>query len=117
MNYLIGHLVGDYILQNDWMAQNKKKSWFPCFVHCVLYTLAVMLFTGWNIVWAPAVFVSHYIFDRTGIVMWYMKITKKTIPDGQSMSDPKVMFFPLVYVGVDNTLHLVCLWLINKFIV
>ena len=23
MNYLIAHLVGDYLLQNDWMAQGK----------------------------------------------------------------------------------------------
>lgn len=26
MNWLIGHLVGDYLLQNDWQAQGKKKS-------------------------------------------------------------------------------------------
>lgn len=23
---IIGHLVGDYLLQNDWMALNKKKA-------------------------------------------------------------------------------------------
>jgi len=26
---LVGHLVGDYIFQNDWMAQNKKGDLFP----------------------------------------------------------------------------------------
>lgn len=31
---LVGHLVGDYLLQNDYMALNKKKSSFHCMVHC-----------------------------------------------------------------------------------
>lgn len=26
INALVGHLVGDYLLQNDWQALNKKKS-------------------------------------------------------------------------------------------
>ena len=40
---LIGHLVGDYLLQNDWMAENKAKhkglGWLTCAVHCLLYTM------------------------------------------------------------------------------
>ena len=61
---LIGHLVGDYLLQNDWMALNKKwkpnpypvfswKWWFTnedgmmsCYVHCFLWATAVCLFAG-----------------------------------------------------------------------
>ena len=47
---IVGHLIGDYLLQNDWMAMNKKKSgengWTACWVHCSLYTLAVMICTG-----------------------------------------------------------------------
>jgi len=27
---IIGHLVGDYLLQNDWMALNKKKRSLNC---------------------------------------------------------------------------------------
>ena len=110
MNYLIGHLIGDYILQNDWMAQNKKKENLPCFVHCLLWTISVVVCTGWWIypsVWF-LVFASHWIFDRTQISMWYMKITKKSSQDNP--------FFPLVYVAVDNTCHLTLLWLLSKWI-
>lgn len=68
---IIGHLVGDYLLQNDWMALGKKRTsfpdspddwnrpvwelfkffnrWFslPCFVHSMIWTLTVMGFAGW----------------------------------------------------------------------
>ena len=128
MDFLIGHLIGDYLLQNDWMARNKKKltveGAIACWIHCILWTISVMFFTGWwkitmidhgprfqvggLYLWI-AVFFSHWIFDRTGICMWWMKITKKS---GQE--NP---FFPLVYVAVDNTCHLVCLWLIQKYLI
>lgn len=48
-NALVGHLVGDYLIQNDWMALNKKQSSLHCAVHCGLWTLSVILFAGWPI--------------------------------------------------------------------
>jgi hypothetical protein len=40
---LILHAVGDYLIQNDWMAQNKKKlTWLgelACQIHCITYSL------------------------------------------------------------------------------
>lgn len=48
MGMLVGHLVGDYLLQNDWMALNKKFKNFEgrlaCGVHCFLWTLSVLAF-------------------------------------------------------------------------
>lgn len=41
---IVGHLVGDYLLQNDWQAQGKKQSSWICSVHCVLWSASVMLF-------------------------------------------------------------------------
>lgn len=71
MNYVLAHLIGDYILQNDWMAINKKKSNFACFVHVVTYMIP-FLFTG--IVWWLLIIIAveHYIQDRTNIVKWFM---------------------------------------------
>ena len=45
---LIGHLVGDYLLQNDWMALNKKKQHLPCLVHCFIWALCVCGFAGFG---------------------------------------------------------------------
>lgn len=77
MDYLIGHLIGDYLLQNDWQALNKKanttKGWLACLVHCILYTVVVCACTGW---WKPhlifLVFLSHFPIDKTYIVAWFM---------------------------------------------
>lgn len=37
---IIGHLVGDYLFQTDWMAQNKKapgeSGADACIVHCFI---------------------------------------------------------------------------------
>lgn len=44
----MGHLVGDYLLQNQWMAINKSgKGWLghlTCTVHVAIYTLAMCTF-------------------------------------------------------------------------
>lgn len=39
MTQFIAHLFGDYILQSDWMAQNKTKRSWPALVHAFIYSL------------------------------------------------------------------------------
>ena len=64
---LLVHLFSDYWLQNDWMALNKKKQWFPAIVHGIIYTLPFLLLTkSWL-----ALFVicsTHIIIDHSDIV-------------------------------------------------
>jgi hypothetical protein len=62
---LVGHMVGDYLLQNDWMAQNKKQRSFPCVVHCALWASAVSLFAGWGPLPWLFLFLLHFAQDRT----------------------------------------------------
>lgn len=33
------HLIGDYVLQCDFIAQTKGKNWYHLFVHCALYCI------------------------------------------------------------------------------
>ena len=61
---VLGHLMGDYIAQNNWMALNKSKydklGWVACLTHCVIYTLCVCVFMqNWESKWVIAVFLSH----------------------------------------------------------
>lgn len=115
---IIGHLVGDFILQNDWMAQNKKKSSFPCFIHCLIWTYSVMLFSGWFWIMSPRVlavfgilFVTHFIQDRTQIIGWWMRLKWKD----QSLFATAPMA-PWSLIVVDNTWHIVTIWAVWKFI-
>ena len=41
---LVAHLVGDFFLQDDWMAQNKSKSWKALSAHVVSYGVTLVCF-------------------------------------------------------------------------
>jgi hypothetical protein len=129
MSWLIGHLVGDYLLQNDWQAQGKKKAHLPCLVHVSLYTLAVMLFTQWPLWAIPVIFIPHYLIDRWSFVPWYMRLIGQgdfmkashlqTEQYGstwhvpwQTITDVKlhIGLGPWSIIVVDNVMHLVCLY-------
>jgi hypothetical protein len=60
---LLAHLWGDYILQSDWMAQNKTKSHFAASVHANVYSLPFLLFApSWKAL--MVISLSHYLIDR-----------------------------------------------------
>lgn len=63
MEQLILHLFGDYILQSDWMANNKTSKSVACSVHALTYTLPFLLIT--NSLWALVVIGgTHFFIDR-----------------------------------------------------
>lgn len=103
---LILHAVGDYLIQNDWMAQNKKKltltGELACQVHCITYSLPFLFIGSW---WTVLlIYLSHYAIDRSGFVMWYMRVTGKS-------NFAKAPMAPWSIFAVDNTFHLVCNYL------
>ena len=108
MIQFILHLVGDYLLQNDWMAQNKKKpginGFLSCFVHCLLYSIPFLFF--YNLVAVLIIFLFHFIIDRYYFVKWYMDFVGQ-----KDFSKPP--FSPWSILAVDNTFHL----LINYIII
>ena len=107
---VIGHLVGDYLLQNDWMALHKKQSDFRCGVHCALWTAAVCVFTGWSapVIWL-VLFVAHYAQDRTNVIAWWMD----TVGQRQFRTGPCAPWSSIV---VDNVWHLVAITLVWRFL-
>jgi len=104
---LIGHLVGDYLLQNDWMALNKKQSSLHCAVHCGLWTLAVMLFSGFSLWAVPILFATHFAQDRTNIIGWWMSL----VGQEKFKAGPCA---PWSIIVVDNVWHIVTLWAVWK---
>lgn len=134
---LIGHLFGDYLLQNNWMALNKKNHIGPLIVHCLLYTVAV-------VVWVPellrnpigplAIFISHIVPDGTSLVDKYLKtmggrdwdstldLIKRSgcnsiegiNPIHQSMF---ISYTAIVQTVADNTIHLALMYAVIKLII
>mgnify|MGYP001444929575 CR=1 FL=1 len=99
---LVGHLVGDYWVQNGWMAANKGKQVLPLLVHCSLYTAGCFLIMGAAGWWMPPlasglVFVTHAALDGTGLVKeaWAM------------FNNDRAENCPLwLRIVMDNTIHL-----------
>lgn len=125
---LFGHLIGDYLLQNKWMAMNKNGGTFTCLVHCIIYTLSVLAMTwtfNHSLLWITLIFTSHYPIDRYSLAdKWLDWIGGRTLKDfiehGQENipGDLNVFnyhalrggFTAFVYAISDNTLHLLIMY-------
>jgi hypothetical protein len=132
---IFGHLVGDYVLQNKWMAMNKSASTLRCAVHCAIYTASVVAFTlpvihGWW--WALLIFVSHFPIDRWSLAdKWLELINGRSLRDYLANGNREIPaemnaanyhalrggFTALVYAMVDNTFHLLIMWYGAKLLV
>lgn len=63
MEQLILHLVGDYLTQSDWMAQNKTKHSWPAFCHAAVYSMPFLCLTM-HIPALLCIFATHFLIDR-----------------------------------------------------
>jgi len=62
LKIIMCHLVGDYVLQCDFIAQTKGKNWYHLLVHCFLYTVPFYVVFGFN--WQLIVILlTHIIID------------------------------------------------------
>lgn len=119
---LLGHLLGDYIFQNDFMAWGKTSRrptgdmnvWYTshliCALHCVAYTLgvyatvlSVQSFPWW---FYAAVCVIHWPVDRYSLAKWWM-----TRVSGQKAFATGACS-PWSIVVVDNVFHLLTLYVL-----
>ena len=67
MEQLILHLIGDYLTQSDWMAQNKTKAFLPAWAHAWVYSTPFLLLCSndnrGTLAFGVIVF-SHFFIDR-----------------------------------------------------
>ncbi len=77
---IVGHLTGDFLLQNRWMAEGKTTRWPPLLAHAAVYTLSVSLLAlaagGLSLPAIILIFLSHLVLDRRGFVLfWARRVT------------------------------------------
>jgi len=121
MEQLLLHLFGDYIVQNDWMALNKKKKgWLgfnACFIHTLTYSLPFLLITNWMaflVIWF-----THFVLDRTKIVDYFimLKNGEKTIVNFGFAPEKPFVISIWLYIIIDNVIHLLINYAAIKYIV
>lgn len=101
MHWVLAHLVGDFLLQNDWMTSRKKESAWVSLVHVFFYSLP-FIFVPFSLGQILLVAIQHFIQDRTEVVPWLMKVLGRK----EFMKEP---FAPWSLILVDNILHI--LWI------
>lgn len=124
---LLGHLVGDFVLQTKKMALEKSEcSWRgdrQCFMHVILYTVAVSAFlqSSSPVVWI-LIFAPHFVIDKFSLAsVWLKLIGGRTFESAHNSTDEyrefDIAFTSIVYAVVDNTFHLLSLFLLIKFVI
>ena len=126
---LFGHLLGDYLFQNDWMARQKKEKLIPCMIHCIIYTLTVFILLI-PLLWHKhpfvsvaiiiCIFLSHIILDATHLIDRWFRFTRgrswtrleafRANKDMEMEKIARVVYTALVQTVADNTIHLILMY-------
>lgn len=62
------HMIGDYVLQTDFIAKTKGENWYHLFVHSVLYVVPFVVVFGFGYGWftvgmAISLYTTHFVID------------------------------------------------------
>lgn len=123
---LVAHLVGDYLIQSDWMANEKTKKSIAAAAHAVAYSTPFLLLTrSWSAL--AVILVTHFIIDRWRLaryVCWAKNwlapwpgtpAWKLCTATGYPPDRPAWLVVWLLIIA-DNTLHLLCNGLAIKYL-
>jgi hypothetical protein len=111
----VGHLIADWMLQSDWIARNKQRSWFnyAVLIHCIVYTVvlvgALWLSRRNNTQITPyaaftiIVFFSHWLIDAGNLPRAWMRVMRQSP-------------LPFVRLMVDQTMHVMILAVLVEWV-
>lgn len=115
---LVAHLIADWPLQNDWMANGKAYPWWrdegpwsiasvwrdtaPGFVHATIHFVCLGIVFGSGP--ALALAVAHYLIDLRFPVAWWSRLMRQTQPSGDGFDvGLEVRFW------TDQVFHIACI--------
>ncbi len=107
------HLIADWPLQNDWMANHKQSLLHPAaYVHALIHGLLLSLVFGWAAVFLA---VAHLLIDTRKPVVWWSKLMRQTQPGGHGVRITGSLEWVTIYdVGTevrfwtDQVFHIIC---------
>ena len=114
MSQLILHLIGDYVTQSDWMAQNKTKRFEVAWIHAFVYSLPFALLTHSWTAWFVIAW-SHCFIDRYRLARYVVFAKNFMGAPWPKWEDCKTTGYPSttppwmavwLMIITDNTMHL-----------
>ncbi len=105
------HLIGDWLVQTAWMANEKSKNLVPLLAHVLtyhLFTFGALYLAGVDLakaLWATLFLaITHAILDNRRFEFWWLKSVKKV----EEKEVPS-----LLLLGVDQSFHLLLMLLVS----
>jgi len=101
------HMVGDYVTQNNWMANNKTsnslKGYIACFIHALIYSIPFLIIGSISAVFI--IFVTHFLIDKYRLAKYLVQIKNWCFtPSGFPESTPSFIAVWILFI-VDNIIH------------
>jgi hypothetical protein len=115
---LLAHAVGDYVLQSDWMANEKRKDMVACWAHALSYTLPFLLLTLSPLA-LLCIAMSHFYIDHFALaryVVWAKNLPapkryRYSWADCQATGyhpDRPAFLAVWLLIIADNVMHVLC---------
>jgi len=126
MLQLILHLIGDYLLQSDWMALNKTKCSKAAAAHAVTYSLPFLILSP-SLEAFAVICITHFFIDRFRLARYVVFAKSRLAPKsywhdwedcketGYHKEVPQWLSLWLL-VACDNTIHLLINFLALEYL-
>jgi len=109
MIQLLLHLWGDYITQNEWMANNKTsnsaKGWLAVFTHATVYSLPFLFigsFTSVFVIW-----ITHLFIDKFRLALYLIKLKNWRWNTSSGFNEATPLFLSIwLMIIIDNIIHI-----------
>lgn len=105
----IGHVLGDYLLQTSWQAENKNGNWDALIIHSIIYSVVIytiaLISGGVSLITVSAIFLTHILLDKGDFVNWWIRNIKKEQTDNKQiyfLVDQSLHMFVLLIVAMNN---------------
>ena len=112
---ILAHAIGDYVIQNSWMANEKVKRWFPAVVHGATYTIPFFFIT--SSLWALfVIFATHVVIDHWRLAKYFVWARNQLAPAEHRYSEIGETGFPKetpaflavwLMIILDNIIHII----------
>lgn len=119
---IVAHYIGDFILQPRWMGTGKSSSFKILIQHILIYSLTItlivtltsVLFNNFELTNLLQLFIFVFI-GHIGVDFWTSKLSSKIYETYLLTNDTDDMYSFWCIIGLDQTLHIIHLYLIFLF--
>ncbi|QOX63895.1 DUF3307 domain-containing protein [Anoxybacterium hadale] len=105
---IIGHVIGDYVLQTSWQIEKKRTSWGALLTHLIIYTIVIYVLSFFagriTLLSISIIILTHLILDKFNLISKTIELVTK-----KECNSIKINFI------CDQGVHIMILFLIAMF--